>query len=223
MKQLSDYGKLLMCTVGRNKGDKLMAVAKAAGARGGTVMLGRSKQGNRLLKALSLDDVLQDVVLTLVRAECKAVFEAIVDLAAKAPAQFGGTAMLLDVPTFLAHTVADNQINAHGTGTKMESGHQLITVIVNSGYGDDVMEVARKAGAHGGTIMSARGTGTAEDVKFFAITIVPEKEILLIVSQTGAVGAILDAIGTVPVFSQPGGGIAYCMNIEQFVHLGPKQ
>ena len=67
----------------------------------------------------------------------------------------------------------------------MPSGYKLITVIVNSGYADDVMAVAKKAGASGGTILGARGTGTEEDVKFFGITLVPEKEILLIVSGRG--------------------------------------
>ena len=222
MRKLFDHGKLLICTVGRNKGEQLMVAAKAVGARGGTIILGRSKQDNRLLKALSLDDVTQDVVFILMRDESEMVFDAIVNTAAKHAGQINDTAMLLDVPGFFAQ-VMDNQIHAKSKGAKMESAYQLITVIVNSGHGDDVMEAARKAGARGGTILSARGTGSAADVKFFGITIVPEKELVLIAGQSETVDAILAAIDTVPVFSQPGGGIAYCMNIEKFVHLGPKQ
>ncbi len=62
----------------------------------------------------------------------------------------------------------------------MESGYTLITVIVNSGYAEAVMAAARSGGASGGSILNARGTGTEEDVKFFGITLVPEKEMLLI-------------------------------------------
>ena len=76
----------------------------------------------------------------------------------------------------------------------MNSGHTLLTVIVNHGYADDVMAEARKAGAAGGTILNARGTGKEEDVKFFGITLVPEKEMLLIVAENAKAPAILEAI-----------------------------
>ncbi len=221
MKKLFNY-KLLICMVGRNKGDKLMSIAKAAGARGGTVTLGRSFHGNRILQALSLADVMQDVVFTLLCDECDAVLEAVTSTAEQHPGKFGGRGMLLDVSSVLSRTGADNQEIQKPEGTRMESGYQLITVIVNSGYGDDVMEAARKAGAHGGTIFSARGTGTEEDVKFFGITLVPEKDMLLIAGENEKADAILKAISEVPILNQPGGGIAYCMNIEKFVHLGAK-
>ena len=48
-----------------------------------------------------------------------------------------------------------------------QASHQLICVIVNAGYADDVMNAARTAGATGGTVINARGTGREEDVKLF--------------------------------------------------------
>lgn len=105
----------------------------------------------------------------------------------------------------------------------MESGYKLIVVIVNSGYADDVMANARKAGASGGTIINAHGTGTAEDVKFFGITLVPEKEMLLIVSEQSKMRGIVEAIATVPTLSEPGGGIIFNMNVEEFILLGQQK
>lgn len=102
----------------------------------------------------------------------------------------------------------------------MESNYHLITVIVNHGYADDVMAAARKAGATGGTILNARGTGTEADVKFFGISLVPEKEMLLVVAEKDRVEAILQAVGNVPNLSEPGGGIAYTMSVEKFIRLG---
>lgn len=229
MYENTGYTKLLICTVGRGKGDQLMSVCKCSGARGGTIMLGRSSKNNRLLQALSLADISQDVVFTLMRDECHAVLNAIIGAASAAPGKFGGTAMLLDVASVLTRPSAPtsagtcNQETQHTGDKNMESsGYKLITIIVNSGHGDDVMEAARKAGASGGTIMSARGTGTEDDVKFFAITLVPEKDMLLIACEDAKREAILQAIAAVPSINQPGGGIAYTMNIEKFVHLGSK-
>ncbi len=105
----------------------------------------------------------------------------------------------------------------------MESGYKLITVIVNTGYGDDVMAAARQAGATGGTIISARGTGTAEDVKFFGITLVPEKEMLMIVASGDRVEPIARAIATVPTLAEPGGGIIFTTNVEEFIILGQQK
>ena len=102
----------------------------------------------------------------------------------------------------------------------MESGHKLITVIVNTGCAEDVMAVARRAGARGGTILTARGTGTEEDVKFFGISLVPEKDMLLIVAAGNVAPAILEAVAAMPALREPGGGIVYSVNIEEFIPLG---
>lgn len=98
--------------------------------------------------------------------------------------------------------------------------HELISVIVNAGYAEDIMHAARKAGATGGTIINARGTGKEEDVKFFGITIVPEKDFLLILAAKGQAPAILEAIRATPCLSEPGMGIAFCIDVERFVPLG---
>ena len=64
--------------------------------------------------------------------------------------------------------------------SKDKMTHELIVVIVNKDFADDVMHAARKAGAGGGTVINARGTAREEDAKFFGVQIVPEKEMLMI-------------------------------------------
>jgi len=64
----------------------------------------------------------------------------------------------------------------------MTSKYELIMIICNHGYSEEIMESAKLAGARGGTIMHGRSTATHEEKKFFGITIHPEKDILLIVT-----------------------------------------
>jgi nitrogen regulatory protein PII len=184
------------------------------------VALGRSMAGNALLRALSLGDVLQDIVFTLLRGECEAVLTAIVEDSRRL-GKNGGTAMLLDVCSVFARSPAlAGGENIEGRkGEEMQSGYKLLTVIVNSGFGDDVMDAAHKAGAGGGTILSAHGTGREEDVKFFGVTMVPEKDMLLIATEPEKLDGILAAISKVPKLNEPGGGIVYTMNIEQFIRF----
>ena len=80
------------------------------------------------------------------------------------------------------------------TEQKEKSTMELIIVICNKGYTEDVMEAARKAGAGGGTILHAKGTGTEYAEKFLGISIVDEKEMIYIVSKKEVRNAILQAI-----------------------------
>ena len=217
-------GKLLISLVGRNKGDALVDVAKAAGARGGTIAVGRAVVDNRLLQMLSLADMLQDVVFNLLRDEAEAVSEAIRAAYRNPSGKISGLSIMLDVSDMLIRVQPQDHIpgqNSPDTRSEpMNSGYTLLTIIVNHGYADDVMAAARKAGASGGTILNARGTGREEDVKFFGITLVPEKEMLLIVAENSKADAILDAIRKIPNLTEPGGGIVYAMNVEKFIVLG---
>ncbi|MGI5077744.1 P-II family nitrogen regulator [Treponema maltophilum] len=101
-----------------------------------------------------------------------------------------------------------------------KSDHTLICVIVKSGYGEAVMQAARKAGAPGGTIIDARGTGTEQDMNFFGIQIVPEKEAVLIVAETKTADAITEAVKKLPHFGKPDSGILCTFAVESCFHLG---
>ena len=219
--------KMLISIVGRHHGEHLVAITKVAGARGGTIALGRTVDGNRVMQALSLADVHQDIVFTLMGDETDVVLEAVKASAKESYKKLGGIALLLDVSGMFIRVdqMRDLEQNSSyyktNSGRKiMESGYKLITVIINHGYADDIMAAARKAGAQGGTILNARGTGTEEDVKFFGISLVPEKEMLLIVAEDNKTDAIIEAVGATPHLCEPGGGIVFNMNVEQFIVLG---
>ena len=61
--------------------------------------------------------------------------------------------------------------------------YDLILTVVNRGYADEVMKAAKKAGAFGGTVLNARGTGTNELQEFFGALIQPEKDLIMILTE----------------------------------------
>lgn len=217
--------KMLISFMGRHRGDRLVAATKAAGGRGGTLVPGQSLCRSRLLQALSLGDVQQDVVFTVMGDEAPLVLAAVKAAAEKDAKKMAGTAVVVDVPQLFIRGggVSSAAAEKKRSEAMESSGYKLVTVIVNTGYGDDVMAAARKAGATGGTILSARGTGTEEDVKFFGITLVPEKEMLMIVAAEDRVEPIARAIATVPTLSEPGGGIIFTVGVEEFIVLGQQK
>ena len=72
--------------------------------------------------------------------------------------------------------------------------HELIIVISEQGYTELVMDAAKGAGAYGGTVIHAKGTGQAAAEKFLGVTIAAEKEILFIVTKTEQKNSIMQAI-----------------------------
>lgn len=212
--------KLLISFTPRRRGDYLMEVSKAAGARGGTIAPGRAMVDSRFLQMLALADINQDVVFTVMGQETDQVLTAIAEAAKREPKKLSGLAILLDVAGMLFRVPGQDLEEDSESDSDMKSGFKLITVIVNHGYADDVMAAARKAGAKGGTILTARGTGTEADVKFFSICLVPEKEMLMIIAETETVSDILKAINSVPNIRQPGGGVVFHINVERFMPLG---
>ena len=94
-----------------------------------------------------------------------------------------GNGILLTVPL---KSVAGGKTLAYLTndcktgGTPhMEFKHELIVVILNEGYADFVMDAARAAGAGGGTVLHAKGTGSRRGEKFFGVSLADEKDMVL--------------------------------------------
>lgn len=84
--------------------------------------------------------------------------------------------------------------NEEGEGYEMETENEVIVVITNRGYVDKVMEAARAAGANGGTVIHARGTGIAQAEKFFGATIGAEKEMIFIVTSSSKRNEIIKTV-----------------------------
>ena len=69
----------------------------------------------------------------------------------------------------------------------------LLNVIADKGNVDLIMDAARDAGATGGTVIPAKGTG-AEIAKIFGVVISEEKELIYIVAKREERDAIMKAV-----------------------------
>lgn len=97
--------------------------------------------------------------------------------------------------------------------------HELIMCIVNEGFSDMVMDVAREVGARGGTVLDARGTANKEAEKLFRIDIQPQKEIVMIVVPTALRDDVLHALYKEVGLNTPGQGIAFAMPVDNVVGI----
>jgi nitrogen regulatory protein PII len=216
--------KLLITIVGKYSGEMVLAASKEGGARGGTKAVGRGL--SRYFGGGHDDDeaVTEALLITLMHDESDSVVKEVLRAGLEHPEQISGLALVLDAASLarpgdqMENTAESAPERAGGEG--MGPGNILITCIITHGQADEIMSVARQAGARGGTILSARGTGTEDDVKFFGISLAPEKEMLLIVAQADHSRDVVEAVCRLPIFSEPGGGIVFTTPVEEFFNLG---
>ena len=105
--------------------------------------------------------------------------------------------------------------------TVTTDNHEVIFAIVNAGYAEEAMEVARQNGAMGGTILNARGVAKEKEAAFFGITIHPEKEILMLVVEKDIRDNVLNAIYQRMDMSRKATGIAFSLPVSDAAGLVP--
>ncbi|MFP3042766.1 hypothetical protein LQZ19_13195 [Treponema primitia] len=103
-----------------------------------------------------------------------------------------------------------------------ETKFDLIVSVVNQGYSDEFMAVAREAGATGGTVINARGIVHQGPVKFFGISVQDEKEIITILSTREKKAPIMQAVSQAFGISSKAGGIIFSLPVDGVAGLDLK-
>lgn len=205
--------RLIVTIVPHGFGEMVAKAARQAGAGGGTLVMARGTATNKIIQLLGLGDTSKDIVFLVVdEAQKDGIISAVKAAASKKKPHFG----VLISTDILYFTHAE----ACGEQKMGEHTHQLIAVIANKGYGDDIMEAARQAGAGGGTIMAARGTAKPGDEKFLGLEIVPEKELLYIIAENSKISGIIEKISSLDCLARPGSGIVFSVPAGDFTLLG---
>lgn len=101
------------------------------------------------------------------------------------------------------------------------NNYECIICIVNHGFTDLVMTAAKNAGATGGTILSARGTGNKDIGEFFGVTVTPEKDIALILVPRAIRDKVLQSVNEGAGMSTKGMGIAFSLPVSDVVGISP--
>ena len=100
-----------------------------------------------------------------------------------------------------------------------EAKQHLIITITNQGYAEKVMTEAKKAGATGGTTINGRGLNNENIIKFLNISIEPEKDIVLILTETKNKNNIMNSIVENCGLKTPGAGICFSLPVDYAIGL----
>jgi nitrogen regulatory protein PII len=99
----------------------------------------------------------------------------------------------------------------------------VIFAIVNAGFAEEAMEVARSNGARGGTILNARGVAREKEAAFFGITLHADKEILMLVVEKSIRDNILNALYKEMGMDKKAQGITFSLPVSETAGLAVPQ
>ena len=96
---------------------------------------------------------------------------------------------------FLVQFLLDRQkLPESEESTLKDTTYELIVAIADQGNLEMVMDAARGAGAYGGTVIHAKGTGMEYAEKYLGVTIAAEKAMIFIVTKKDQKNSIMKAI-----------------------------
>lgn len=183
----------------RNRLADFIRVYKENNALVNYITLGHGTAQNELLDTLGLDSNERAVCFSVVTPaswdNVKKTFER------KMRIDVPGTGIVFLLPFSsvagkreLSFFVGDQPFIKGDEQTLKDTEHELIIAICEQGHNEAVMNAARKAGAGGGTVIHAKGTGMHQAEKFLGISLAAEKDIIFIVTLTSRKNAIMRAI-----------------------------
>lgn len=206
--------ELICCVVNHEKGSKALQIAQKHGVKCGTIFLGKGTIKNKLLDMLDLNDSRKEIVFMVTGKETAYDTMANVSKEMAFHKHDHGIAFTMPV-TSIIDAKKYEQKNASDNEKEEPIMYHSIFTIVDKGLAEEVIDAANDAGAKGGTIINARGSGADGMDMLFAMPVEPEREIIMILSESGMTDAITSAIRKRLNIGEPGNGILFVMEISK--------
>lgn len=194
--------KALITIVDRGKGETLSAFMNRKYPQVSFISMGVGTASSEIMDLLGLDSADKDVVFSLVGSHeiqsmlseisgRKFIKSAGAGIAFTLPLTgIGGlmhAALTYGAPDAEEEKMAENK-------EKEKDSFSLVAAITDPGYSDTIMDLARSAGARGGTVIYTRGIGHTGAGKFLGINIQEEKELVIILTPSEQRLEIMKAI-----------------------------
>jgi nitrogen regulatory protein PII len=175
-----------------------------------TIIMAKGTISNQFLRMLGVTSDRREVVNILLPKSEAQDFAELLNEKMELDKPGKGIAYLTDVVACIgAEDMEGKNLNEFEYIDPEEDMYKKITVVVDRGKSEEVMDAARGAGARGGTIFHGRGSAGKDAKKVFGIEIEPEKEIIVILTPDDVTKNVFDSISEKMNLKEPGNGIMY--------------
>ena len=215
---------LMVSIVDRSRLPGLLELLQAGKAQVNLISLGRGTATDDVLDVLGMESAEKAVCFSVVTGETWKTLKK--DLRAKFRIDVPGTGIAFTVPLSSIGGkrelmfLTDGQGFVRGEEESMKNTErELLLVISNEGYNEAVMDAAKSAGARGGTIIRARGTGMNRAESFFGVSLESAKDMLFIVTRTEDKNRIMQAIMEKAGMDSPAKSIVFSLPVSDTAGL----
>ncbi|NLH96825.1 MAG: P-II family nitrogen regulator [Clostridiaceae bacterium] len=208
-KPIENQFQILTLILSEHQCQKCVHIARESGICRGILTIGRGTVHSGILNLLGIKSQKREIVSFLLKKDKAKELLDRFTYELQLYKHGHGIAFLTSVLMANCETDKGQVFSNTGEISEEESMYRKLTVIVDRGMAGDVMDVAFKAGAGGGTIMHGRGVGAEHTMKLFGIEIEPEKELVIILLPSSIIHKVTDALYRELEIGEPGKGIMF--------------
>ena len=175
---------LLLTITKRGEGAKIIEKLESHQIKWHLRSVGQGTASSETMDILGLGSRDKDIVISLAAKRAAEQFAAELE---SDPIRHGGHGIMMIMPLSAINNLTATMVNRaaeaitvqEDTAMKNEYKHSLVLAAVNRGFSDEVMKVARSAGATGGTVIRAN-LADNEAVELLGKTLEEEREVVAI-------------------------------------------
>jgi hypothetical protein len=212
--------KLLVTITNKGKDKRIKNLYKRHNIKYSTEINGLGTASSSVLNYFGLEEIQKKIILSIIPYNLEGKILEDLHKKLKIYEPGNGIAFTLSITSasrylsrIYAGEIGDDTI------MKKEKEYELIVLIVSEGYAELAMDAAKRRGAGGGTLISGVGLGSAEATKILGITIEPEKDVVLILTDKNNKKDVMEEVSQSVGLATEGRGICFSLSVDNVVGL----
>ena len=187
--------------------------------------VGRGTAPSEMKDIVGLVNIEKDIIFSIATKQSTNAFVSAFNKIVGGKKYFGGLAMVTSVSAInriVGELISRSGVISTEKGVMVmenENKYNLILITVNQGYADDVMKVAKKAGATGGTIMRGRLSDAEKLGQYGEEVVDEEREIISILAPIATCKDIMESVNSEYGFNTSAKGTVCALPIEKAVKI----
>lgn len=212
---------MLLSIVELEKGSRLIKELKKMDIRINFQTVGLGTAPTEMMDIFGLGTKDKDIIISIGAEKSVKDMMANFGTAFESHTKYGGLMVVLKPSaagrrlTEILHFDNDKTIEEGVGNMKNEHHNNLIVISVNEGYCDDVMQVARKAGATGGTVIKGRLADIEQFAELPNTSAEEEREMLCILAPSNTARQIMEDVNREFGISSDANGIVFALPTEK--------
>lgn len=212
---------MILSIVERDKGSRLIRELKKMNIRVNFQTVGFGTAPTEMMDIFGLGTNDKDIVISLGAENDVRNMMTNFGTAFESHSEYGGIMIIMylsaagRILTEILHFDNDNASEEETENMKNEHRNNLIIISVNEGFSDDVMEVARKAGATGGTVIKGRLADSSQFEGLPDTKVDEDREMLCILAPQQTGRQIMEDVNREFGLTSPANGIVISVATEK--------